>query len=423
MSIRVVVGTQWGDEGKGKMVDYFAQTADLCVRFQGGDNAGHTVANQYGVFRLHLIPCGIFYPNCANLIGTGTVVNPDELLKEINELKSGGISLDKLYISEKAHVLMPYHVDIDDLTEKKTEVGIGTTKRGIGPAYSGKAMRTNLRFEDLADNDYVRERLKNVLPFINAQVEFLGGKAYDADQLADKCAYWYQELKPYIVNPISLIQEYKKQGKKILFEGQLGVMKDLDLGIYPYVTSSHPIAAYAAVSGGFSPKELDDIVGVTKAFSSAVGAGPFPTEMSDEEAEGLRGSGENIDDEFGARTGRARRIGWLDLVVLNYAVQINGLTCIALNKVDKLDALKEIKVCVGYELDGKVLEYMPNSRDLYKVKPIYKVLKGWNKSTRESKSIQDLPQEAKDFLKLIEDSVGVPIKYVGMGPDRKDIIL
>ncbi|HEY8443613.1 MAG TPA: adenylosuccinate synthase [Clostridia bacterium] len=423
MSIRVVVGTQWGDEGKGKMVDYFAQTADLCVRFQGGDNAGHTVANEYGVFKLHLIPCGIFYPNCANLIGTGTVVNPDELLKEINELKSSGISLDKLYISEKANILMPYHVDIDRFMEKNTSVSIGTTKRGIGPAYAGKAMRTNLRFEDLADNDYIRERLKKVLPFINAQVTFLGGEPYDADQLADKCAYWYQELKPYIVNPISLIQEYKKQGKKILFEGQLGVMKDLDLGIYPYVTSSHPIAAYAAVSGGISPKELDDVVGVAKAFSSAVGDGPFPTEMSDEEAATLRGSGENIDDEFGARTGRARRIGWLDLVVLNYAVQVNGITSIALNKVDKLDSLKEIKVCVGYELDGKVLEYMPNSRDLYKVKPIYKTLKGWNQSTRGCKRIKDLPKEAKEFLKFIEDSMGVPIKYVGMGPDRKDIIL
>ncbi|HEY8419456.1 MAG TPA: adenylosuccinate synthase [Clostridia bacterium] len=423
MSITVVVGTQWGDEGKGKMVDYFAQTADLCVRFQGGDNAGHTVANEYGVFKLHLIPCGIFYPNCANLIGTGTVVNPDELLKEINELKSSGISLDKLYISEKANVLMPYHVDIDGFMEKNSGVSIGTTKRGIGPAYAGKAMRTNLRFEDLGDNDYLRERLKKVLPFINAQVTFLGGKPYNADELAEKCSYWYQELKPYIVNPISLIQEYKKQGKKILFEGQLGVMKDLDLGIYPYVTSSHPIAAYAAVSGGFSPKELDEIVGVAKAFSSAVGDGPFPTEMSDEEAATLRGSGENIDDEFGARTGRARRIGWLDLMVLKYAVQVNGLTSIALNKVDKLDSLKEIKVCVGYELDGKVLEYMPNSRDLYRVKPIYKALKGWNQSTRGCKRIQDLPKEAKDFLKFIEDSTGVPIKYVGMGPDRKDIIL
>ncbi|HEY8389362.1 MAG TPA: adenylosuccinate synthase [Clostridia bacterium] len=423
MSIRVVVGTQWGDEGKGKMVDYFAQSADLCVRFQGGDNAGHTVANEYGVFKLHLIPCGVFYPNCANLIGTGTVVNPDELLKEIAELKKGGISLKNLYISEKANILMPYHVDIDGLTEKDVEIGIGTTKRGIGPAYAGRAMRTNLRFEDLADNDYCRSRLKKVLPFINAQVEFLGGRAYDADELADKCAMWYQELKDYITNPISLVQTFKKQGKNILFEGQLGVMKDLDLGIYPYVTSSHPTAAYAAVSSGFSAKEIDDIVGVTKAFSSAVGAGPFPTEMTESEASKLRGSGQNIDDEFGARTGRARRIGWLDLVVVNYAAQINGLTSLALNKVDKLDNLKEIKICTAYELDGKVLEYMPNSRELYKVKPVYKTLKGWNKPTTGCKCIDDLPQEAKDFLKFIEDNTGVPVKYVGMGPDRKDIIL
>lgn len=423
MSIRVVVGTQWGDEGKGKMVDYFAQNADLVVRFQGGDNAGHTVANSFGVFKLHLIPCGVFYENCANLIGTGTVVNPDELLKEISELKAGGINLDKLYISSKANILMPYHVDIDGLTEKDVELGIGTTKRGIGPAYAGNAMRSNLRFEDLADNEYCRDRLKKTLPFINAQVQFLGGVGYDADALADKCAYWYENLKQYITNPISLIHSYKKAGKNILFEGQLGVMKDLDLGIYPYVTSSHPVAAYAAVSGGFSAKELDDIVGVTKAFSSAVGAGPFPTEMTDEEASALRGSGQNIDDEFGARTGRARRIGWIDLVVLNYAAMVNGLTAIALNKVDKLDNMEVIKVCTAYELDGKVLEYMPNSRDLYKVKPVYKVLKGWKTSTAKCRKISDLPKEAKEFIQFIEDNTGVPVRYVGMGPDRKDIIL
>lgn len=423
MSIRVVVGTQWGDEGKGKMVDYFAENADLVVRFQGGDNAGHTVANEYGVFKLHLIPCGIFYKSCSNLIGTGTVVNPIELIKEMKALKNAGISLDKLFISEKAHLLMPFHVDLDGLLEKDKGLGIGTTKRGIGPAYAGKAMRTNLRLEDLADNNYCRERLKSTLPLINAQLEFLGGKAYDADELADLCAEWYDELKGHIANPISIIQSHIKENKNILFEGQLGVMKDLDLGIYPYVTSSNPVAAFAAVSGGFALKELSEIVGVTKAFSSAVGAGPFPTEMTEEEAAALRGDGNSIDDEFGARTGRARRIGWVDLPVLQYAVMVNGITAIALNKVDKLDALDEIKVCTAYELDGKVLEYMPNSRDLYRVKPIYKTLKGWKTSTTTCKTIAELPKEAKEYIQLIEEYTGVPVKYVGMGPDRKDIIM
>lgn len=423
MSIRVVVGTQWGDEGKGKMVDYFAKDADLVVRFQGGDNAGHTVVNDQGIFKLHLIPCGIFYKNCANLVGTGTVVNPIEIIKEINELKEGGVSLDKLYISEKATIVMPYHVDLDGLAERDAATGIGTTKRGIGPAYAGRAQRTNLRFEDLADNEYCRNRLKSTLPFINAQLEFLGGEKYDADTLADMCAQWYEELKGYIVNPIALVHGYINDDKKILFEGQLGVMKDLDLGIYPYVTSSNPVAAYAAVSGGFAVSKLTDIVGVTKAFSSAVGAGPFPTEMEDAEADTFRGSGENIDDEFGARTGRARRIGWLDLEVLKYAVMVNGLTSIALNKVDKLDTVKEIKVCVGYELDGKRLEFMPNSRDLYRVQPIYEIVKGWCKDTSGCKTIAELPEEAQAYLKLIEDGCGVPIKYVGMGPNRDDVIL
>ncbi|MGL4284047.1 MAG: adenylosuccinate synthase, partial [Eubacterium aggregans] len=398
MSITVLVGAQWGDEGKGKIIDYLSEKQDIIVRFQGGDNAGHTVINDYGVFKLHLIPSGIFNKNGESLIGTGTVVNPDVLEEEIAQIEGAGVGMSGLKISGKAHILMPYHQKLDELMEAKG--GIGTTKRGIGVAYSYKALRKNLRMEDLLDLERTREKLSDIVDVINNQMEAYGAPTYSLDELMEKCTVWAKRFGHMIVEPISYLHNYIDAGKNILFEGQLAAMKDIDLGIYPYVTSSNPIAGYAAVSGGFSSKKIDRIIGVAKAFSSAVGAGPFPTEDPDDpQIAIIRGDGSKADDEFGARTGRSRRLGWLDIPILKYTTLINGFDTIALCKIDKLDDLDEIKVGVGYELDGKVLDRFPNTDELFRITPIYETLPGWKTSTRDIRKIAELPENTQNYIR------------------------
>lgn len=419
MSISVLVGAQWGDEGKGKMIDYLSHDCDLIVRFQGGDNAGHTVINEHGVFKLHLIPSGIFNEGGECLIGTGTVVNPDVLEDEIKQIEDANVEMSGLKISGKAHILMPFHQKLDELMEASG--GIGTTKRGIGQAYSYKALRKNLRFEDLLNLESARKKLEVILPVVNNQMSAYGGEAYTVDFLYEKCVKWAKRFGDMIVDPIRYLHSYIDAGKNILFEGQLAAMKDIDLGIYPFVTSSNPTAAYAAVSGGFSAKKIDRIIGVAKAFSSAVGAGPFPTEEFEGTIDLLRGSGERPDDEFGARTGRSRRLGWLDIPVLKYTHLINGFDTLALCKIDKLDNLPEIKICVAYELNGELIDYFPNTDELECVKPVYKTLPGWLCSTKEIRKIEDLPENAKKYIKTIEELVGTQIGYVGVGPDRKEL--
>lgn len=423
MSVTVLVGAQFGDEGKGKIVDYLAGNMDKVVRFQGGDNAGHTVVNDHGVFKLHLVPCGIFKEGCEVLAGTGMVVNPAELLKELKEVSDKGVSTDNMKISGKAIILMPYHIELDGLSEKGGKTSIGTTKRGIGFAYADRARRFALRFEDLKDLPYIKNRLEALMPTLNAEIVAKGGRQFSVDEIYNKCVEWAEMLGDKIVEPVSYINKAIEKGEKILFEGQLGVMKDIDLGIYPYVTSSNPVAAYAAVSGGFPISKISNIVGVMKAFSSAVGDGPFPTEMGSEESTAFRGDGTAVDDEFGARTGRARRLGWLDLPIVKYAATVNGFTEIAICKIDKLDTFAEIKVCVGYRLDGKEIDYMPNARELYRVEPIYKTVKGWNSDTSKIRSYDALPVETKQYLELIEEFTGVKVKYIGVGPKRDDIIV
>lgn len=419
MSISVLVGAQWGDEGKGKMIDYLSRDCDLIVRFQGGDNAGHTVINEHGVFKLHLIPSGIFNEGGECLIGTGTVVNPDVLEDEIKQIEDADVEMSGLKISGKAHILMPYHQKLDELMEAAG--GIGTTKRGIGQAYSYKALRKNLRFEDLLNLDSARKKLEAIVPVINNQMKAYGAENYTVDFLYEKCEKWAKRFASMIVDPIRYLHNYIDAGKNILFEGQLAAMKDIDLGIYPYVTSSNPTAAYAAVSGGFSAKKIDRIIGVAKAFSSAVGAGPFPTEEFEGDIDLIRGTGDKPDDEFGARTGRSRRLGWLDIPVLKYTNLINGFDTLALCKIDKLDNLPEIKICVAYELDGEVIDYFPNTEELERVKPVYKTLPGWMCSTKEIRRIEDLPENAKKYIKTIEELVGTTVGYVGVGPDREEL--
>ncbi len=421
MSISVLVGAQWGDEGKGKMVDYFAKQSDLIVRFQGGDNAGHTVINDFGVFKLHLIPCGVFNKDCQCLIGTGMVVNPDVLLEEMQQISDAKLSLEGLKISAKAHILMPYHQKLDELMEASG--GIGTTKRGIGQAYAYRAMRKNLRFEDLLNLDNAKKKLETIIPVVNDQMASYKIEPYTVEALFAKCEFWAKTFSHMIVNPVGYLHDMIDADKNILFEGQLGAMKDIDLGIFPYVTSSNPIAAYAAVSGGFPAKKINKVIGVAKAFSSAVGAGPFPTEEFGGTIDILRGTGEKPDDEFGARTGRSRRLGWIDIPVLKYTHAINGYDELALCKIDKLDDLPEIKICVDYKLDGELVKSFPNTEDLERVEPVYITLPGWMSDTTGIRRLEDLPENAKKYIKTIEDLVGTTIAYVGVGPDREDLAI
>lgn len=423
MSVTILVGAQFGDEGKGKIVDYLSDNMDMVVRFQGGDNAGHTVVNESGSFKLHLVPCGIFKKGCKAFNGTGMVINPDELIKELTEIESKGVDTSELYISERAIILMPYHIALDSASEATGKTGIGTTKRGIGYAYADRARRNAMRFENLKDLGYLKKRLEAVMPTVNAELTAKGVREYTVEEIYEKAVYWAETLGKRIVEPVSFVNNAINRGENILFEGQLGAMKDIDLGIYPYVTSSNPVAAYAAVSAGFPVKKIDEIVGVMKAFTSAVGDGPFPTEMNDEMSDGFRGTGNQIDDEFGARTGRARRLGWLDLPIVRFAATVNGFTSIAVCKVDKLDTYGKIKVCVGYKLDGKEIDYMPSATDLYRVEPVYKVMDGWKTSTKGIRSYENLPENAKKYIELIEDYTGVKVKYIGVGPAHDEIIV
>ncbi len=419
MPVTVLVGSQWGDEGKGKMIDYLSSDMDLIVRFQGGDNAGHTVVNDRGVFKLHLIPSGIFKEDCVSLIGTGTAANPDVLAEEMAQIEAAGVSTDHLLISGKAHILMPYHQELDALMEAKG--GIGTTKRGIGVCYSYKMLRKNLRFEDLLEPETLMHKIETFLPAVNAQLAAYDAPAVDAQAIFAKCIEWKERFGDRIVEPISFLHDYLDADKNILFEGQLAAMKDIDLGIYPYVTSSNPVAAYAAVSGGFPAKRIDRVIGVAKAFSSAVGAGPFPTESEDKEIAIIRGTGDKPDDEFGARTGRSRRLGWFDSVIVRYTNQINGYDSLALCKIDKLDDLPVIKICSGYKLDGKILERYPTTEEMERVEPMYIEMPGWMESTKDIRRIEDLPENAKSYIKMIEELTGAPVDYVGVGPGRDEL--
>lgn len=421
MPITVLVGSQWGDEGKGKMIDYLAEDMDLVVRFQGGDNAGHTVINDYGVFKLHLLPSGIFKEDCISLIGTGTVVNPDVLLSEIDDLEKAGVPTENLKVSGKAQILMPFHQELDALMEQKG--GIGTTKRGIGICYAFKALRKNLRFEDLLNEETLIPKIENMLDAVNAQLRTYGAREYTVEEVYEMAKRWKDALGDRIIEPITLIHDYIDKDKNILFEGQLAAMKDIDQGIYPFVTSSNPVASYAAVSGGFPAKKIDRVIGVAKAFSSAVGGGAFPTESDDPQINQLRGEGDKPDDEFGARTGRSRRLGWFDAPIVKYTNRINGYDSLALCKIDKLDELEEIKICTGYKLDGKEIDYIPSEEDLDRVEPVYETLPGWMESTTQVRKIEDLPENAKNYIKRIEELTDTTVDFVGVGPGRDEIAL
>jgi adenylosuccinate synthase len=421
MTVTAIVGAQWGDEGKGRIVDALAEQMEWVIRFQGGDNAGHTVINDYGEFKLHLIPSGIFHPGVKCLIGTGCVVNPAVLLEELQALEAAGVSTANLFVSERAHLVMPYHRLLDGLQEVASgKSAIGTTKRGIGPAYSDKGARRGLRLGDLLRPDWLEARLDQAIEFANRELVHFQQAPVDPAQLLDQCRTWGKQLEARLMDPLPLIRQAYEQGANILLEGQLAAMRDLDWGTYPYVTSSNPTATFAPVGAGLPPQAVKRVIGVVKAYTTAVGAGPMPTDQGDNQiAKWLREKGW----EYGATTGRPRRCGWFDAVALNYVAYLNGFTDLAITKLDVLDGLPELQICTGYRLrDGSIIQHVPDTPIYETVEPVYESWPGWPEaSTTSARSWADLPQAAQNYLSRIEALTGVSIRYISVGPKRDEM--
>ncbi|MEZ4866151.1 MAG: adenylosuccinate synthase [Caldilineaceae bacterium] len=420
MSVTAIVGAQWGDEGKGRIIDYLAQNADVVIRFQGGDNAGHTVINEFGKHALHLIPSGIFNPQTQNIIGSGCVVNPQALLEEMAALTAAGVTLDNLWISNRAQMVLPYHRTLDALEESaRGKDTIGTTKRGIGPAYADKAARSGLRIGDLLQPEWLEARLDNALRTTNRKVELLGGEAIDGQALYALCMDFRAQLQERIIDTVPRLRQAIAEEKQILLEGQLGVMRDLDWGIYPYVTSSNPTASFAASGAGLPARTIDRVVGVVKAYSTCVGDGPFPVELHDADGQKLR----DIGGEYGATTGRPRRCGWFDGVAINYAAWLNGMTGLAITKLDVLDHFATLKICVGYRLpNGEVVRTsMPDTAVLNQVQPLYEEWPGWQSSTEGCRHWDDLPTQAQAYIERLSQLAGVKVDYVSVGAEREQM--
>lgn len=417
-----MIGAQWGDEGKGKITDLLSKSADVVVRYQGGVNAGHTVVVKDRTFKLHLIPSGILYPETECIIGSGTVIDPKVLIEELDQLEKLGVSTDNLLISETAHVTMPYHQMIDRASEEKRgNHRIGTTKRGIGPTYADKSERTGIRVLDLLDPKSLREQLAWTIDYKNAVLDKLYDlPLLDADEVAAQYSQYADRLRSHVVDSPLKIYDAIQKRRNILFEGAQGTLLDLDHGTYPYVTSSNPVAGGACIGAGVGPTTIDRVIGVAKAYTTRVGEGPFPTELDGEVGQELCDRGA----EFGTTTGRQRRCGWFDAVIGRYAVRINGMDCLAITKLDVLDTLPEIKVCVAYEIDGKECRDFPNSaRRFARCKPIYKTLPGWQQSTMSCRSLDDLPKQALAYLKFLAELMEVPIAIVSLGASRDQTII
>ncbi|MBD0343454.1 MAG: adenylosuccinate synthase [Coleofasciculus sp. Co-bin14] len=418
----VVIGAQWGDEGKGKITDLLSRSADVVVRYQGGVNAGHTVVVHGQTFKLHLIPSGILYPDTECIIGSGTVIDPQVLIQELDQLEQLNISTEKLLISETAHVTMPYHRMIDQASEERRgSHKIGTTGRGIGPTYADKSERIGIRVLDLMDPDALRKQLNWTINYKNVILEKLYNlPPIDPATVIEQYLEYAERLRPHVVDCSLKIYDAIQQRRNILFEGAQGTLLDLDHGTYPYVTSSNPVAGGACVGTGIGPTMIDRVIGVAKAYTTRVGEGPFPTELDGAIGELLCDRGA----EFGTTTGRRRRCGWFDAVIGRYAVRINGLDCLAITKLDVLDTLEEIKVCVAYEIDGKYCQDFPSStRRFAKCKPIYKTVPGWQQSTEHCRSLEDLPKQALDYLKFLAELMEVPIALVSLGASRDQTII
>jgi adenylosuccinate synthase len=418
----IVIGAQWGDEGKGKITDLLSRSADVVVRYQGGNNAGHTVVVGDRTFKLHLIPSGILYPKTECIIANGTVIDPKVLLQEVDRLTELGISTDNLFIAQTAHVTMPYHCVLDRAAEEqRAEHKIGTTGRGIGPTYADKAERVGIRIMDLVDAKRMPKKLRWAIEQKNIVLQKLYNlEPLDVDAIIEEYRGYADRLRPYVVDASLKIDAAIRERRNILFEGAQGTLLDLDHGTYPYVTSSNPVAGGACIGAGVGPTCIDRVIGVAKAYTTRVGEGPFPTELHDDIGAHI---GE-IGAEFGTTTGRKRRCGWFDGVIGRYAVRINGLDCLAVTKLDVLDDLEEIKVCTAYELDGQVVRDFPSdARAFARAVPIYETLAGWQQSTSECKNVEDLPEAAKTYLKFLADLMEIPIAIISLGASRGQTII
>lgn len=423
--VRAIVGANWGDEGKGKITDMLAEKADIVIRFQGGANAGHTIINKYGKFALHLLPSGSFNDNVVNMIGNGVALDIPKLFKEMNDIIRRGVPAPKIVVSERAQVLMPYHILFDQYEEERlSDRKFGSTKSGIAPFYSDKYAKIGFQvWELLQDDDTLLEKIKNVLEVKNLILEHVYHKpTINPEDLLETLKEYREMVKPYVVNSVEFIHSALKDGKEILLEGQLGSLKDPDFGIYPFTTSSPTVAGYGAVGAGIPPYEIKDIVTVVKAYSSAVGAGAFVSEIFGDEADELRRRGGD-GGEFGATTGRPRRMGWFDCVASRYGCMVQGTTRVAFTVLDVLGYLDEIPVCTGYEIDGKVVKEFPTTDKLNRAKPVFEVLPGWKQDIRGIKKYEDLPENCRKYIEFIEKELGYPIKIVSNGPKREDIIL
>ena len=421
MSSIVIMGSQWGDEGKGKMTDWLAQKADMIVRYQGGNNAGHTIAFNGKTYKLQLIPSGIFEPQKINVIGNGVVVNPKALLGELQMLKDAGVTPSNLKISSRAHLILPYHIQLDIAQEKQRgDRKVGTTHNGIGPAYMDKAARIGIRMCDLLEKDTFAAKLKENLAQKNALFEKIyDEEPFDFDSLFNEYYEYGQQLKDYVTDTSVLVNEAISAGKNVLFEGAQGIMLDLDHGTYPYVTSSNPVVGGALAGAGVGPQSLTKMVGVCKAYSTRVGEVPFPTELTNETGDWIREKAH----EYGTVTGRPRRIGWFDAVAMRHAKRVSGMNCLSLNLLDIFTGLKKVKICTAYMLDGKQIDYYPASlKELERCEPVYEKFDGWTEDISTVTKYDQLPANAKKYLKRIEELTGLQLMTISVGPSREQTI-
>lgn len=425
MPSSVIVGTQWGDEGKGKIIDIMAKEADLVVRSSGGNNAGHTVVHGNEVYKLHLLPSGILYPDTICLIGSGVVVDPKVLLEEISEMNKRGVTCDNLRIDARADIIMPWHRELDKLEEefkaKQTGVNVGTTGRGIGPCYADKADRIGIRMYDLVHPECLKKLVKNTGELKNLLIEkVFGGKAMDLDSIFEEYKAYGEQLAKYMADGSVIAFEMYNDGKKVLFEGAQATLLDIDFGTYPFVTSSHPIAGGACVGTGVGPKMIDEIIGVGKSYTTRVGNGPFPTELNDDLGELIRNRG----GEFGTTTGRPRRTGWFDAVIMRHAVRVNGLTALAINKFDTLSGIGNLKVCTAYKKsDGTILKDFPVTlEELADCTPVYEEFEGYEGEISDCKKFEELPEKCRAYITKLEELCGCPIKIIGVGAGCDQVI-
>jgi adenylosuccinate synthase len=420
MPATVIVGLQWGDEGKGKTTDFLAEQVAMVVRYQGGDNAGHTVVSGDEVFKLRLTPSGVLYPHITSVIGNGVVVNPLTLIDELDMLTARGIDVSRVRVSRSAHVIMPYHVALDRANELRLGgAKVGTTGRGIGPTYGDRAWRLGLRMEDLLDPAVLRERIERALPDKNLLLAGMAAETFEVDPLVEEALAWGSRLRDHLDDTTWLVQAALARGEHVLLEGAQGTLLDLDHGSYPFVTSSNPVAGGACTGGGIGPLQVDEVIGVMKAYSTRVGSGPYPTELHDAIGAGIAERGH----EFGTVTGRPRRVGWFDAVPLRYAVAVNSVSSIMLNKLDILSGIETIRLCIAYELDGRRVEVWPSSgAALSRATPIYEEYPGWSEPIHDIRSLADLPENARRYLSAIEAHAGVPVVLVSVGPERTQTI-